>query len=63
MLSLYLKIVYLIHYVWNRGICRRDFEEVGRRRIMAWYHFLDDLMVSTIQTLILDFYDFHARIN
>ena len=43
--------------------CRRDFEEVGRRRIMVWHHFLDDLMVSTIQTLILDFYDFHARIN
>ena len=43
--------------------CRRDFTEVGRRRIMVWHHFLDDLMVSTIQTLILDFYDFHARIN
>ena len=43
--------------------CLRDFQEVGRRRLMVWHHFLDDLMLSTVQTLILDFFDFHARIN
>ena len=43
--------------------CRRDFEEVGRRRLMVWHHFHDDLMLSTVQTLILDFFDFHARIG
>lgn len=43
--------------------CLRDFQEVARRRLMVWHHFLDDLMLSTVQTLILDFFDFHARIN
>lgn len=43
--------------------CQRDFEEVRLRRTMVWHHFLDDLMLSTVQTLILDFFDFHARIN
>jgi len=43
--------------------CLRDFQEVARRRHMVWHHFLDDLMLSTVQTLILDFFDFHARIN
>jgi len=42
--------------------CRRDFEEVERRRAMVWHHFLDEVMISTVQTLILDFFDFHARI-
>lgn len=43
--------------------CLGDFQEVGRRRLMVWHHFLDDLMLSTVQTLILDFFDFHARIK
>ncbi len=43
--------------------CLRDFQEVGRRRLMVWHHFHDDLMLSTVQTLILDFFDFHARID
>jgi len=43
--------------------CLGDFQEVGRRRLMVWHHFLDDLMLSTVQTLILDFFDFHARIE
>lgn len=43
--------------------CKRDFEEVGLRRMMVWHHFLDDLILSTVQTLILDFFDFHARIS
>ena len=30
---------------------------------MVWHHFLDELMLSTVQTLILDFFDFHARIE
>ena len=42
--------------------CLKDFQEVVRR-LMVWHHFLDDLMLSTVQTLILDFFDFHARIN
>lgn len=43
--------------------CKRDFEEVERRLVMVWHHFHYDLMISTVQTLILDFFDFHARIN
>jgi AraC-like DNA-binding protein len=43
--------------------CRRDFEEVERRLGMVRHHFHEELMISTVRTLILDFYDFHARIN
>ena len=43
--------------------CLQDFREVERRLGMTWHHFQDDLMLSVVQTLILDFFDFHARIN
>ncbi len=42
--------------------CLQDFREVERRLGMTWHHFQEDLMISVVQTLILDFFDFHARI-
>lgn len=43
--------------------CQRDFDAVRERLFMVWHHFHKDVMISTVQTLILDFFDFHARIN
>ena len=43
--------------------CLRDFGEVAHRLHMVRHHFHDDLMLSTVQTLILDLFDFHARIG
>lgn len=43
--------------------CKKNFEEIARRKDMVWHHFMDEMMISVIQTMILDFYDFHMRIN
>ena len=42
--------------------CRGDFEQIRKRKLMVMHHFYDDLMISTVQTLILDLFDFHVRI-
>ena len=43
--------------------CKSDFKEIRRRKMMVWHHFMDDMMLTAVQMLILDFFDFHARIN
>ncbi len=42
--------------------CRKDFEDVEHRLGQTAHHFHEDVLKSTIQTLFLDFYEFHARI-
>ena len=42
--------------------CRADFEEVERRLHRTAHHFHQEVLMSCVRTLFLDFYDFHARI-
>lgn len=42
--------------------CRKDFDDVEHRLRQTSHHFQKDVLKSTIQTLFLDFYEFHARI-
>lgn len=42
--------------------CRKNFENLRVRLEQTQHHFYRDLMINTVQTLILDFYDFHASL-
>lgn len=42
--------------------CRADFEEVEHRLYRTSHHFYQEVLMSCVRTLFLDFYDFHARI-
>ena len=46
----------------EQELCRADFEEVERRLERMSHHFYQEVLISTIRTLFLDFYDFHVRI-
>lgn len=46
----------------EREMCEADFREVERRLLHASHHFYQEVLISVIQTLFLDFYEFHARI-
>lgn len=43
--------------------CMADFDNVENRLRNTSHHFHEEVLASTIRTLFLDFYDFHARIN
>ena len=42
------------------AICLRDFDNIAFRLSQTSHHFHNELMMSAIQTMILDFYDFHS---
>lgn len=46
----------------EREMCRADFEEVERRLRHTSHHFYQEVLMSAIRTLFLDFYEFHVRI-
>ncbi len=45
----------------QRGRCRRNMETV-EERWKSEHHFKRDIMIATVQAMILDFYDFHVSL-
>lgn len=43
-------------------LCYRDFETLRLRLAQTEHRFYRDLMINTVQTLILDFFDFHSTL-
>ena len=46
----------------QRELCRRDFEMVEARLAQTDHHFRRDLLIASVQMLIIDFFDFHSHI-
>lgn len=42
--------------------CKRDFDSLQERVMQTNHHFYHDIMISQVQALILDFFDFHASL-
>lgn len=45
------------------SICCRDFEDVETRLAATGHRFHQEMLFSVMRTLILDFFDFHSRLN
>ena len=46
----------------QRELCRRDFEMVESRLAQSGHHFRRDLLIASVQMLIIDFFDFHSHL-
>lgn len=46
----------------QQELCRQDFEMVEYRLCHADHHFHRDMLIASIQMLILDFFDFHSHL-
>ena len=46
----------------EQEMCQADFQDVERRLANTSHHFYQEVLMSTVQSLFLDFYEFHARI-
>lgn len=46
----------------QQEICRRNFEMVEIRLRDSGHHFYREILINTVQTMILDFYDFHSHL-
>lgn len=43
-------------------LCRKDFEMVEARLAQTDHHFRRDLLIASVQLLIIDFFDFHSHL-
>lgn len=43
-------------------LCRKDFEMVEERLAQTDHHFRRDLLIASVQLLIIDFFDFHSHL-
>ena len=43
-------------------ICRKDFDNIVFRLSQADHHFRTELLMNAVQTMILDFFDFHSHL-
>lgn len=43
-------------------LCRKNFENIRFRLSQVEHHFRNELLMNAVQTMILDFFDFHSRI-
>ena len=46
----------------QRELCRKDFEMVEFRLAQTGHHFRRDLLIASVQLLIIDFFDFHSHL-
>ena len=46
----------------QQDICKKDFENIEYRFNNENHNFYRDIMINVIQTMILDFFDFHSHI-
>ena len=60
-MSLYISPIMCLNEEEQR-LCERDFEEVFRRMMHPHRYFHGDEMVAVLQTLFIDFFEFHSRI-
>lgn len=44
------------------GICRKDFDNIVFRLSQVDHHFHNELLMNAVQTMILDFFDFHSHL-
>ncbi len=44
------------------AICQRDFDNIAFRLSQTQHHFREELMMNAVQTMILDFFDFHSNL-
>lgn len=42
--------------------CRRNFDNLQRRIAQTAHHFYRDMLINKVQSLIIDFFDFHASL-
>lgn len=42
--------------------CRRNFDNLQRRIAQTGHHFYHDMLINKVQSLIIDFFDFHASL-
>ena len=42
--------------------CRRNFDNLQRRMGQTAHHFYHDMLINKVQSLIIDFFDFHATL-
>lgn len=47
----------------QQEVCRRDFDMVEFRLGKEDNHFYRDVMINSVQTMILDFFDFHSHLH
>ena len=45
------------------AICKADFEAVAFRLAQTDNHFRRDILINVVQTMILDFFDFHSHLS
>ena len=43
-------------------ICRKDFDNIAFRLSQTDHHFRTELLMNAVQTMILDFFDFHSHL-
>lgn len=43
-------------------ICRKDFDNIAFRMKQTAHNFYDELLMNAVQTMILDFFDFHSHL-
>lgn len=46
----------------QQDVCRSDFRMVEQRMADTGHHFRRDILIATVQMLILDFFDFHSHL-
>lgn len=60
-LALFLNpVMHLTHEQYK--ICRMDFDNIVFRLLQTDHHFYNELLMNAIQTMILDFFDFHSHL-
>lgn len=42
--------------------CQKDFDNIAFRLSQTSHHFYDELLMNAVQTMILDFFDFHSHL-
>lgn len=61
-LALFLNpVMHLTHEQYN--ICRHDFNNIAIRLSQTGHHFRHELLMNAVQTMILDFFDFHSHLH
>ena len=44
------------------GVCRKDYDNIIFRLSQTDHHFYNELLMNAVQTMILDFFDFHSHL-
>ena len=61
-LALFLNPIMKLNAEQRELLCRKDFEMVEFRLAQTGHHFRRDLLIASVQLLIIDFFDFHSHL-